>query len=66
MKKAFIILLAAAIMASAMAFTASAADYGHIADDLNALGMLRGTGGDYELDRAPNRGEGLEIGRAHV
>ena len=59
MKKALIIILVVAIMAASLIFTVSAANYEHIADDLHALGLFRGTDNGYELDRAPNRGEGL-------
>lgn len=59
MKKALITLLVVAILASALAFSASAANFEHLADELNALGLFRGTDAGYDLDRAPNRGEGL-------
>lgn len=59
MKKALISLLVVAILASGLMLTAAAANYEHIADDLNELGLFRGTDNGYELDRAPNRIEGL-------
>ena len=47
------------ILACALIIPASAASFGHLADDLNALGLFRGTDTGYDLERAPNRGEGL-------
>ena len=59
MKKSFITIAVVVILACAMVFSASAASFEYLADDLNALGLFRGTDAGYDLDRAPNRGEGL-------
>ncbi len=47
------------VLTAALAVSAFAAEYTHCADALNELGIFKGSGGDYELDRAPTR---LEAG----
>lgn len=59
MKKALITLIAAALLASALVIPASASNFTHLANDLNSLGLFKGTETGYDLDRAPNRVEGL-------
>ena len=59
MKKVLITLTVLVVLACSLIVTAAAADYEHIADDLKELGLFKGSDSGYELDRAPNRGEGL-------
>lgn len=47
------------VLTAMLAVSAFAAEYTHCAEALNELGMFKGSGGDYELDRAPTR---LEAG----
>lgn len=44
-------------LCAALCLTASAADYEAVAQELSAIGMFRGTGDSFELDREPTRGE---------
>ncbi len=55
--KKILSLLMAAIMVMAFATAAGASDYSAMADDLAAIGMFKGTGAGYELDREPTRAE---------
>ena len=59
MKKALVTIVIVAVLACALAFAASAADFEDVADELNALGLFKGTDDGYDLDRAPTRIEGL-------
>ena len=59
MKKTFITIVVVVILACSLVVSASAASFEHLADDLNALGLFRGTDNGYDLDRAPNRVEAL-------
>ena len=59
MKKSFVTLVLVVVLAFALLASASAASFEHLADELNALGLFRGTGDGYDLERAPNRGEAL-------
>ena len=57
--KLLISVMIAAMLASSFILTAAAADYRHLADELNGLGLFGGTENGYELDRAPSRAEAL-------
>ena len=59
MKKSFITIVIVFVLAGALLVSASAASFGHLADDLNALGLFRGTNNGYDLESAPNRGQAL-------
>ena len=45
------------LLCCALSVSASAADYDAVATELSAIGMFRGTGSGFELDRAPTRSE---------
>lgn len=49
--------LAGAVLAGMLAVSAAAADFTGCAAQLQALGLFRGSGQGYELDRAPTRAE---------
>lgn len=57
MKRFLTILFTALLLTVALCVTASASDYDAVAEELSAIGMFRGTGSGYELDRAPTRSE---------
>jgi len=59
MKKSIFTLVIVFILAGALLIPASAANFTHLADDLNDLGLFRGTNSGYDLDSAPNRGQAL-------
>ena len=56
-KRLFFVLCAVLMLSSALCLSASASDYDDIARELSAIGMFRGTGSGFELDRAPTRSE---------
>ena len=56
MKKVLSLLLSLAMIV-ALGTVGLAADYDKLADDLAAIGMFKGTGEGYELDREPTRAE---------
>jgi len=58
-KKILATLLAVAVLVSSLVLTVSAARYESLAEELNSLGLFRGTEAGFDLDRAPNRGEAL-------
>lgn len=55
MKKVLVVILVIAMAASVLTVSAMAADFENCADDLNALGLFKGTGNGYDLDSAPTR-----------
>jgi hypothetical protein len=56
--KKFIITIAAVMLMTVLAATAAfASDYDSVAKELSGIGMFRGTGTGFELDRAPTRAE---------
>ncbi len=55
----FAALLLAVMLLLGLLATARASESGDAADALNALGLFRGTGNGYELDREPTRAEAL-------
>lgn len=57
MKRFWKILTAVLALSLALCAGAAAADFDAVARDLNAIGMFRGTGDSFELDRAPTRAE---------
>ena len=57
MKRMVRLLVLSAVLASALAISAFAADFTHCADALHELGLFQGTESGYELDRAPSRVE---------
>ena len=57
MKRKLSMLLAGVLVVSSLAMSAGAASYDTCADRLSDLGLFRGTGDGYELDRAPTRAE---------
>lgn len=57
MKRFLTLLFTTVLLTAAMCVTASASDFDAVAEDLSAIGMFRGTGNGYELDRAPTRSE---------
>jgi len=57
MKRFFTLLCTVCLLTIALCTIASASDFDAAADDLNAIGMFRGTGDSFELDREPNRAE---------
>ena len=61
MKKILITILAVIVLACALVMTASAASYAPAAEQLNALGLFRGTDAGFELDRAPTRAEAVTM-----
>lgn len=50
-------MLVTVVLAALLAVSAFAADFTHCADALKDLGLFKGTGSGYELDRAPTRAE---------
>lgn len=61
MKKRIITIVMVAILVFSLMISASAASFGHLADDLKSLGLFQGTDAGYELERAPKRGEALAM-----
>ena len=57
MKRTLRILTAALFLTAALCVSASAADFEPVAQELSAIGMFKGTGASFELDRAPTRAE---------
>lgn len=57
MKRKMRMVLASVLVVASLAMTAGAASYDNCADRLSDLGLFRGTGDGYALDRAPTRGE---------
>lgn len=57
MKRILITLITLLMMTSALCVTAGASNYDDVAQQLSAIGMFRGTGSSFELDRAPTRAE---------
>lgn len=56
--KRFLTMLATVLMlCTALCVSASASDFDDVATELSAIGMFRGTGTSFELDRAPTRAE---------
>ena len=57
MKRFFTLLFTALLLTAALCVSASASQYDSVAQDLSAIGMFRGTGNGFDLDRAPTRSE---------
>lgn len=57
MKRFLTILFTTLLLTAALCVTASASAFDTVAEDLSAIGMLRGTENGFELDRAPTRSE---------
>ena len=57
MKRTLRILTAALFLTAALCVNASAADFEPVAQELSTIGMFKGTGASFELDRAPTRAE---------
>lgn len=57
MKRFFTLLFTALLLTAALCVSASASQYNSVAQDLSAIGMFRGTGNGFDLDRAPTRSE---------
>ena len=57
MKRILATLVTALVLTVALCATASASDFDSVAQELSTIGMFRGTGSGFELDRAPTRGE---------
>ena len=57
MKRFFTLLLATLTLTAALCITASASDFDATAQELSAIGMFRGNGSGFALDRAPTRAE---------
>ena len=57
MKRIFRMLTFALALTAALGISAAAADFEPIAQELSAIGMFKGTGESFELDRAPTRAE---------
>ena len=57
MKRFLTILLAALLVAAVLCVPASAAKYEPAAKELNAIGVFKGTGDGFELDKIPNRAQ---------
>lgn len=57
MKRFLTLLFTTLLLTAALCITASASDYDAVAEDLSAIGMFRGTGNGFELDRTPTRSE---------
>ena len=57
MKKFWKMIAATMVLAAALCVGACASDFDAAAEDLSAIGMFRGTGTGFELDRAPTRAE---------
>ena len=55
--KRLLTLLFTTLLTAALCVTASASEYDAAAQELSAIGMFRGTGNGFELDRAPTRSE---------
>ena len=55
MKKVLVTIMVVAILTSSFMLTVAAANYEHVADELNELGLFQGTTEGYDLDSAPNR-----------
>jgi len=61
MKKVLITLAAVVILACSLFIVASAADYGYLADDLNSLGLFKGTDTGYDLDSGATRAQAVTM-----
>ena len=57
MKRFLTLLCTTLLLTVALCVTASASDFDAVAEDLSTIGMFRGTGNGFELDRAPTRSE---------
>lgn len=57
MKRFLTLLFTTLLVTAALLVTASASEYDAAAQELSAIGMFRGTGNGFELDRAPTRSE---------
>lgn len=57
MKRVLRLLAASLLLPAALTVGAAAADFEPVAQELSAIGMFRGTGSGFELDRAPTRAE---------
>ena len=57
MKRTLRVFCVALALCAALCLTAFAADYENIAAELSAVGVFRGTGSGFDLDRAPTRAE---------
>ena len=57
MKRFLTLLLTTLALTAVLCVSASASDFDAVAEDLSAIGMFRGTGASFELDRAPTRAE---------
>ena len=57
MKRFWKMMAATMVLAAALCVGACASDFDAVAEDLSAIGMFRGTGASFELDRAPTRAE---------
>ena len=57
MKRTLRLLAAALMLTAALSVGAAAADFEPVAQELSTIGMFRGTGSGFELDRAPTRAE---------
>ena len=57
MKRFWRMIAATMVLAAALCVGACASDFDAAAEDLSAIGMFRGTGTGFELDRAPTRAE---------
>ena len=57
MKRFFSLLFTALLLTAVLCISASASRYDSAAQDLAAIGMFRGTGSGFDLNRAPTRSE---------
>ena len=57
MKRFLTLLLTTLTLAAALCVTASAASFNDAASELAAIGMLKGSAGGFDLDKAPTRGQ---------
>lgn len=57
MKRFLTMFASALLLCAALCVSASASDFDDVATELSAIGMFRGTGTSFELDRAPTRAE---------
>lgn len=57
MKRLFTLLCTIMILCTAICTCAEASDFDDLAQELSNIGMFRGTGDSFELDREPTRGE---------
>ena len=57
MKRFLSLLCTLMVLCAALCATAAAADFDAVAQELSAIGMFRGTGESFELDREPTRAE---------